>query len=210
MQIESTGSSLNSFRVQGVNRGRALRRHKRRYARMLLRTAAARRRVARSCAASEPNAGRWPYQRVGRGPIAGSWSRFPAGSLGSGTWRDLLDGPPIAVRIAEIDEGAPGLHVDVADLDPAPDEFGARGVYVRDHQLETPDRPRPHVGDAGADRDRAGRSGRRQLDESKPLSHRDVDVGVEAGPLGIEGLGAVDVGYGDGYQFKMKVHGPIV
>ena len=146
---------------------------------------------------------------------SGAWApkirrQFGIGHLGSGTRRDLLDGPAIAIRIAEIDEGAPRLHVDVADLDAAPDEFCARGVYVRDHQLETPDRPRPHVGDAGADRDRAGRSGRRQLDESKPLSHGDVDVGVEAGPLGIEGLGAVDVGYGDGYQFKTKVHGPIV
>ena len=31
-------------------------------------------RVAPSCAASEPIAGRWPRQRAGRGPIAGSWS----------------------------------------------------------------------------------------------------------------------------------------
>src|SRR5438309_11550703 len=53
----------------------------------------------------------------------------------------LLHGPAVSVRIAEEDERAPVEFLDVAHLDPAPEELRTGAVDVRDHDLEAPDRP---------------------------------------------------------------------
>jgi hypothetical protein len=49
--------------------------------------------------------------------------------------RYLLHGPAVPVRVAEEDERAPVELLDLADLDPTLNEFGARGLYVLDYQL---------------------------------------------------------------------------
>jgi hypothetical protein len=62
------------------------------------------------------------------------------------------------------------------------------------------------VGEAGADRDRAGRAGRRELHEAHRVADDVVVVGDEAGLLDVERLGAVDVRDGDRDQLELPVH----
>ena len=50
---------------------------------------------------------------------------------------DLLDIPGVAVRVLEVDEPAPRLIVDLADLDAAAGQVGMRGVGVGDDKLQT-------------------------------------------------------------------------
>ena len=65
--------------------------------------------------------------------------------------------------------------------------------------------PGARVGDALAQRDRAGRAGRRELHEAHLVAHRVVVVGVESGPY-VEVLRAVDVGDGHRDQLELHVH----
>jgi hypothetical protein len=51
-------------------------------------------------------------------------------------WRQLLQGPGITVWIAEGDEGAPGLHVDLADPHTASDEFSPGYLDIVDDHLD--------------------------------------------------------------------------
>src|SRR5690606_7291504 len=60
--------------------------------------------------------------------------------------------------------------------------------------------------DAGANRDRAARPWRRQLNETDLVTDLVVVIGVEPDLFGIEGLGAIHVGYGNPYEFKLPVH----
>ena len=53
--------------------------------------------------------------------------------------------------------------------------------------------------------DRAGRTGRGQLDESQVFADRVIVVGIES-EADVEVLGAVDVGDGNGDQFELDVH----
>src|SRR5688572_16549171 len=119
--------------------------------------------------------------------------------------RNLLDGPAVPVRFAEVDEPAPGEVLDLGDLESALGELLACGVGVLDHHLQALERAGLHLGDTGPDRDRAVGPGRGELDEAQLLVDLDVVVGVESGLL-VEGLRAVDVGDGDGDQFELEVH----
>src|ERR671920_2126990 len=105
----------------------------------------------------------------------------------------LLYGPAVAVRIAEEDERAPVEVLHLAYLDPALDQLGTRGPDVRDDELQALDRARRRVDDPGSQGDRAGRSGRRQLDKANLIADPVVVVRVEADLLGVERLGAVHV-----------------
>ena len=57
----------------------------------------------------------------------------------------MLQSPAIAVGIAEVNERAPRLDVDLADLDAAPREFVVRFPRVLDDHLQSLDRARLHV-----------------------------------------------------------------
>ena len=81
----------------------------------------------------------------------------------------------------------------VADLDAAADELGARRLDVGDDQVRAPERARRRVGDPRADRDRARRARRRQLDDPELVAGAVVDVQGEADLVDVERLGAVDV-----------------
>ncbi len=74
-----------------------------------------------------------------------------------------------------------------------------------DH-LHTALRSGLHLRDADAHHDRAGRAGRRQLDEPEPLTDLVVMIGVEADLIHVERLGAVDVGNGNGHELDLPVH----
>src|SRR4051812_18606289 len=78
---------------------------------------------------------------------------------------DLLHRPAVAVRVAEEDEPSPREVLDVADLHPAAGELRSRGLNVVDDELQALRGARRRVDEALPDRDRAGRAGRRQLDE---------------------------------------------
>src|SRR6267154_1902874 len=95
------------------------------------------------------------------------WRQEPlqSASLASGARGQLLHGPTVGVRVAEIDELPPVELLDVADLDPALDKLGAGCVYVGDDQLQPLDRAGLHLRQPGPDRDRARRSGRGQLNK---------------------------------------------
>src|SRR4029450_2145997 len=124
-----------------------------------------------------------------------TWSSGSGTGTGSAA-NDLLDGPAVAVGVGEEHEPAPGKVLDLADVDAAVHQLGAGGVDVGDDHLEAADRARRGVGDPGAQGDRAGRTGRRQLDEAELRADAVVVVGVEADLLGVEALGAADVADG--------------
>ena len=77
----------------------------------------------------------------------------------------------------------------------------------RHDELQALDRAGLGLGDARADRDRAGRAGRRELHEAQVLVDLVVVVGVEAGLVDVERLRAVDVGDGHRDQLELEVHG---
>src|SRR4029453_8017460 len=115
----------------------------------------------------------------------------------------LLHGPGVAVGVVEEEvAGAGGAFgaelLDVADGDAAAGQGLADGVDVGDDELDALDRAGVAEGQALADDDRAGRAGRGHLHDAHGLVGADVVVEVEADPLGVEGLGGVDVGDRDG------------
>src|SRR5262249_59594685 len=74
---------------------------------------------------------------------ARSSSRSPESALIA--LRDLLHRPAVAVGIVEEHERAPREVLDLADVDPALDELGARRLDVGHDDLQTPHRTRRHV-----------------------------------------------------------------
>src|SRR3954470_3975417 len=107
----------------------------------------------------------------------------------------LLHRPAVAVGVAEEDEPAPVEVLHIADLDTAPGQLLARRFRIVHAELEALDGPRPHLAQPGADRDRAGGARWRELHESDGIADHVIVVRVEAGLLGVEGLGPVHVGY---------------
>src|SRR5689334_21276731 len=90
--------------------------------------------------------------------------------------RLLLDGPAVAVGVAEEREGVPRAAVavlplavldepDRRDVDAGIGVLLPGRIDVRDAELETLQGPRLHLRQPLADRDRAGGTGRRQLDD---------------------------------------------
>jgi hypothetical protein len=131
---------------------------------------------------------------------------------------DLLDGPAVAVRIAEEDETdvvewiglrarALAQELDIADVDLSLGELGSRRVDVGDDQLQALERARRHVrDDAFAHHDRAARPGWRELHDPVALADRCVVVHTEAELFCVERLGTIHVGDGDDDDFKRPVH----
>ncbi len=132
--------------------------------------------------------------------------------------RDLLDGPGVAVWVAEEDEPdvvesvglTPGVFphdLDLADVHPALCELRACRVKVSYDQLQALEGARRHIRDDPlAHDDRAAGSGRGELDYSVSLADLGVVIDVEAEPLGIERLGTFDVRDGNDHHFKRPVH----
>ena len=89
---------------------------------------------------------------------------------------------------------------------PRPSQLGPGGSHVRHDDLETAHRTRLRVGEPVADGDRAGRSGRGQLDEAELIVDLVVVVGVEADLVRVERLGAVDIGDRDRHQLELPIH----
>ena len=73
-----------------------------------------------------------------------------------------------------------------ADVDAGVAQLRMRGLDVGDDDVRPTDRARLGVGDALADRDRAGRARRGQLDDAEVVARLVVDVDVEAELLGVE------------------------
>jgi len=72
------------------------------------------------------------------------------GSLPGG---QLLQGPGIAIRVAEGDEGTPRLNVDIAGLHAVREQIPPRRLYIGDDDLHAFLRARRHLRDAGAHHD---------------------------------------------------------
>ena len=133
---------------------------------------------------------------------------------------DLLQDPAVAVGVAEVGERAvvgvlgvrarrPAVrrHVpDLAHLDAAADELGARRLDVGDDEVRAAVGARRRVGDPDPDRERARRAGRGDLDDAELLVRLVVDVEVEAALLDVELLGAVDVRDGDQHELELEIH----
>jgi len=132
-------------------------------------------------------------------------NRGSAKNHGSAARRQLLHRPFVAVWIAEVDERAPGERLDLADIQSALQELGARCLNVRHDELHLSAAGR-RIGDADAEHDRTCRARRGELNESKVLAHLVVMVGVKAGFLGVKALGPIHVGDGDGDELQLPVH----
>jgi hypothetical protein len=105
-----------------------------------------------------------------------------------------------------VDEAAPRLVVDRRHLDAAPDQLASGGLDIRNDNLEPSHGSRFDGGEAGADRDGAGGSGRGQLDEAQLLVDLVVVIRVETDLIDVEGLGAIDVGDGNGNELELPIH----
>src|SRR5438045_9780063 len=103
----------------------------------------------------------------------------------------LLDRPAVAVGVAEERKRVPRPAVTVLplaaldeadgrDVDAGVGELRPGGVDVGDAQLQALERARVHLRQPLPDRDRTGRSRRRQLDDAELVADRVVDVDVEA------------------------------
>src|SRR5579885_2812317 len=120
--------------------------------------------------------------------------REPSCSRRLATPGELLQGPAIAIRIAEVGKMAPVLHIDLTDVNASSGQFLADSPDIRDHHLQALLRSRLHVGNANPDGDRAGRTGRGQLHETQTFSNRHIVISVKADLLRIKSLCAVNVG----------------
>src|SRR4029077_15063902 len=124
----------------------------------------------------------------------------------SGARRNRLHRPAVAVGIAEEDELAPRELLDLADLHTPRGQFVVCGLDVADDHLHTLHGAWRSLCDTFADDNGTGRSWRSQLYEAQSFAHRIVVVGVEARLLGVEALGAVNVGHGNRHEFNLPVH----
>ena len=82
----------------------------------------------------------------------------------------------------------PGEILDLASLDPVVDEVLAGRTGIGDDDLQALDGSGFGLDEALADGDRAGRAGRRQLDEARLVTHGVVVVDDEADLVGESGL----------------------
>src|SRR5215831_1961797 len=118
----------------------------------------------------------------------------------------LLERPGVAVGVAEGDERAPGLNVDVAGLHPMLEQVPPGGLDIRDDHLHALLRALRHLGDPRPHDHRARRPGRGELHEPQLVADLMVMVGVEPDLFGVERLGAVDVGHRYGHELDLPVH----
>jgi hypothetical protein len=95
---------------------------------------------------------------------------------------------------------------DRADAHTALGQLAVCGFDVGDHQIRGARRPGRRVGQADAELDRAGRARRRELDDPEAGRGVIVDVEGEAGLLGVEGLGPLDIGGSEGEHLQLVVH----
>jgi hypothetical protein len=97
--------------------------------------------------------------------------------------------------VAEGDERAPRLHVNVAGCTPCAMSCRRAASTSATTHLHALLRARRHLSDPGAEHGGARRPGRGQLHEPQPVVHLVIVVGVEADLLHVERLGAVDIGH---------------
>src|SRR3954454_18542099 len=112
----------------------------------------------------------------------------------SGTAGQLLNRPLVAVRIGEVDERAPRLHVDPAYRDTAIGESLPDCLDVVDDDHQPLLGAGLHLHDPRAEHDGAGRTRRRELDEPDPLVNLLVVVGMEPDLVDVEGFRPIHVG----------------
>jgi hypothetical protein len=104
------------------------------------------------------------------------------------------------------------LFVDMPDrrhVQAPSDQLGPGRLDIGHAQLEALHGARLRLGEALADRDRAGRAGRRQLDDPEVVAGAVVDIEVEAALLHVERLRPVDIGHRDHDQFQREIHDSI-
>ena len=118
----------------------------------------------------------------------------------------LLERPGVAVGVGEEDERTPGHDVDITHRDAATGQLGPRRFGVGDHHLQVVERAGRHLGQSLADRDRAGRARRGQLNEADVLIDDVVEVGDETDLVDVESLGPVDVADRHGDELEFEVH----
>src|SRR4029077_20276739 len=102
---------------------------------------------------------------------------------GSGARRYLLHSPAVTVGIAEENERAPRVVLNLADLDAPAGKLLPCLVDVGDDNLQPLHGTGHRVHDAGADHYRTRRAGRGELDEPKLVGNLMIVVGVETGHL---------------------------
>ena len=131
----------------------------------------------------------------------------------------LLHQPAVAIGIAEGHVGAVLLAIgiesgllasspvmeDLANLEPPTGQLNPGCLDVGHDQVEALDGAWRHAGlrDEG---DRAGRAGRRELDDAKVLGGSDVDIDDEPNLVGVERLGPVNVRAGHDHDLEPEVH----
>lgn len=111
--------------------------------------------------------------------------------------RHLLQGPAVAVRIAEVGVQDLPEILRLADAHPAVGQLRTRHVDVRDDQVQALDGARQSAHYPRPKCDRAGRSGWRQLDDAQLIGRPDVVLLIKPGFLGVEGLRTVHLGDGN-------------
>src|SRR5215203_3068262 len=92
----------------------------------------------------------------------------------------------------------------VGHLDSAGDELHAGGLEVGDDEEHALSGAR---NGRWGEMDRAWRAGRRQLHGSKVFPNPEIGVERPAQPF-VEGLGAIDVGYGNGDDLELQIDHP--
>src|SRR5436305_14613905 len=107
---------------------------------------------------------------------------------------ELLQGPAIAVGIADVDKMPPILYIDLADVSASFEPFLATGSRVLNHHLQPFLRSRLHVCNPNPNGDRTGGALRSQLNKAEVLIHLLVKISVKAKLFGIKGFGTVNVG----------------
>src|SRR5207248_8449900 len=110
-------------------------------------------------------------------------------------------------RITKIGKRPPLLHIDLTDGNASCDQFLADGFHVRNHHKQPLERSGLHGGDAHPNHNRAGRTGRGQLDKAQVLADLLVKISVKADLLRIKSLGAVNVCDRYRNQFEFHLHG---
>ena len=155
--------------------------------------------------ASAPD--RTPLSGARAQPVQPSdWSR-PEPPSPFGVVRQLLHRPPVAVRIGEVDERAPRLHIDLAHRSARGRAAPSRAASASDTTIcSASSEPGAILVRPLADRDRTGRPGRGELDETDLVAHRLVHVEHEADLVDVEVPGPIDVGDRHAHQFKFEVH----
>jgi len=129
-----------------------------------------------------------------------------AGRVVSRPPRELLDGPPVAVRVTEEDEPAPREVLDVTHVDTAIAQLIVSDLDVVDDELHAPERPGHGIDKSLAHGDGAARARWRELHEPYLVPHRVVVIGVEPQLLRIEGLRPVNVGDRDNNELEPPIH----